>query len=325
MPPVYLVCPANFVTGGTELVHQLGRCLIDGGASASLVYYPFDQAAEVPGPFKRYAIPVVRQSEVPDGAIVVVPEIAPWLGKAFPRCQRYLWWMSVDNFFGPLSWGWRKYLPRALVRALAISRTRKAYGLHLYQSEYARRFLADNRLQPAAALSDYLASEYLDAIANPPTVPREDIVVFNPKKGAAQTAAIAAEIARRGIDGLQLVPLENMSRDEVKDLLSRAKLYIDFGNHPGKDRIPREAAALGACLLANHRGSAGNPVDIAVDDFYKVDDTVPDFAATAVDRILDIIADYPKHSRAFDGYRARIAAEPDVFRQEALALFTAAD
>ena len=29
----------------------------------------------------------------------------------------------------------------------------------------------------------------------------------------------------------------------LRDLFGSSKLYIDFGEHPGRDRIPREAAA----------------------------------------------------------------------------------
>lgn len=29
--------------------------------------------------------------------------------------------------------------------------------------------------------------------------------------------------------------------------MRKAKVYIDFGFHPGKDRIPREAVMCGAC------------------------------------------------------------------------------
>jgi len=42
------------------------------------------------------------------------------------------------------------------------------------------------------------------------------------------------------------------------------KLYVDFGKHPGKDRMPREAAVHGCCIITGRRGAAGNPFDIPI-------------------------------------------------------------
>ena len=41
---------------------------------------------------------------------------------------------------------------------------------------------------------------------------------------------------------LRWVPLIGMTTEEMRSCMSKSKVYIDFGNHPGKDRIPREAA-----------------------------------------------------------------------------------
>ena len=40
------------------------------------------------------------------------------------------------------------------------------------------------------------------------------------------------------------VPLINLNNDEIINTLSKSKIYIDIGSHPGKDRLPREAALL---------------------------------------------------------------------------------
>jgi len=127
-------------------------------------------------------------------------------------------------------------------------------------------------------------------------------------------------LAERGIDAKPM-PIRGYTRDQMRDLLSRAKLYIDFGNHPGKDRIPREAAAMGACVIVNRRGSAGNMIDVPLPDAYKVDDEAEGFVADAVDKIRDVLADFDRHTRQFDAYRSRIASEHDEFDRQALALF----
>ena len=44
---------------------------------------------------------------------------------------------------------------------------------------------------------------------------------------------------------------------------------MDFGYHPGKDRMPREAALFGNCIITNQKGSAKNNLDIPIKSKYK--------------------------------------------------------
>lgn len=54
--------------------------------------------------------------------------------------------------------------------------------------------------------------------------------------------------------GIKWIPIENMTTQQVKSLLGNSKVYVDFGNHPGKDRFPREAAIMGCCVITGKRG-----------------------------------------------------------------------
>ena len=214
-------------------------------------------------------------------------------------------------------------LPRTVVRWAGRRggiNTLATVSLHLHQSEFARQYLVAEGLGPTAPLGDYINDDYLELIANPPTIVRENLMTFNPLKGAERTAAIVAELQKRGID-FTPVPISGYTRQGVRDLLSRAKLYVDFGNHPGKDRIPREAAAMGACVVVNRRGSAGNDIDVPLPDAYKVADEVEGFAGEAADKIAAVFADFDYHTRHFDSYRAGIAREHDEFVRQALSLF----
>lgn len=55
---------------------------------------------------------------------------------------------------------------------------------------------------------------------------------------------------------LRWVPLIGMTTEEMRSCMSKSKVYIDFGNHPGKDRIPREAAISGCIVITGKRGAA---------------------------------------------------------------------
>lgn len=324
MSHIYVICPGGAVTGGPELLHQLVDRLNLEGRAASIVYHPFDRDHAVPDAYARYRAPVARRDEIPRGEIVVLPELYWNEASLYPNCRLYFWWLSVDNFINRVRASrYSRVLTYPLHRRIRLRQVRNHVERHLYQSEYARLFLAGEGLGPSDHLSDYIAEEYLRAIADPPAAAREDLVVYNPAKGLAQTQAILQRLESDGGPPVAAAPIVGMSREEVRALLSRAKVYIDFGNHPGKDRIPREAAAMGACVLVNRQGSAGNDVDIPLGDLYKVDDTRPGFEADAAAKIRAIVSDFDVHSAALASYRASIAAEPDRFRRDVLSIFEA--
>jgi hypothetical protein len=120
-----------------------------------------------------------------------------------------------------------------------------------------------------------------------------------------------------------VIALKDKSRDEIRDVLSQAKLYIDFGEHPGKDRLPREAAALGCCVLTNRRGAAANPVDVGIPDDCKINDRKHGWERRAAGKIHKLIDDYEAQRFRFDDYRRRIAAEPERFAADVAAVFAA--
>lgn len=109
-----------------------------------------------------------------------------------------------------------------------------------------------------------------------------------------------------------------MTAEEVHDLLCRAKCYIDFGNHPGQDRIPREAAAAGCCVITGRRGAAANDIDIPIPASYKFED-----APQAIPAILACLRacldDYDGHIGDFAGYREMIAGQKEKFRHDVAA------
>jgi hypothetical protein len=94
-----------------------------------------------------------------------------------------------------------------------------------------------------------------------------DIICYNPVKGIEQT-----EIIKNMNPDIKFIPITNMTENEIIELLKISKVYIDFGNHPGRDRLPRESAILGNCVITNLKGAAGFKEDVLIDDKYKVSD-----------------------------------------------------
>lgn len=306
---VFVCCPGDTVTGGPELLHQFVDKLRQQGADAQIMYYPFEEKFSTPSVYEHYNVPVADfASSDFNGATVVFPEVCTRFAKLFDKANVVVWWLSVDNYFGPYSKSDLTIKIRHFQRALRgkkmfLSSMKKYH--HMTQSEYAKIFLAKNNL-PSTMLTDYLNDAHLKS--EPSLIERENIIAYNPKKGVEYTQVLIGSNP-----GVKFVPIENMSPQQVRELLSRSKAYIDFGTHPGKDRFPREAAMAGCCIITGKRGSAENNVDVPIPHKYKIDEKDPLLAEKFGVLIRSIFADFESHSREFDEYRHTIRQEPEVF------------
>ena len=309
---IFVVCPGGVATGGPELLHQLVHELGELGQNAAISYYPFDSIFETPDRYRHYNISSATPSNAV-GDVLVLPESATKLVGSFPRMNVVVWWLSVYNYYHlPPQTGWRAWVPAPIAAYFARLPIRKlSRYAHLCQSEYARTHLLERGIA-AQMLSDYISL---------PTVPpamssRENLVAYNPKKGV--------NITRRLVDSLphvRFVPIENMSAQEVAKLLSCAKIYIDFGHHPGKDRMPREAAAAGACVVTGRQGSAANALDVPIPERFKIDEKSLDFVELVESRIEEIFVNFEIVTTEFEHYRAHIRDERDVFRRQCAEIF----
>ena len=106
-----------------------------------------------------------------------------------------------------------------------------------------------------------------------------------------------------------------MTPAEVKNLLLTSKVYIDFGNHPGKDRIPREAAVSGCVVITNKKGSANYFEDVTIDELYKFEDVLSN-KEKFVNLIDDVFLNFPDHSDKFEAYRKLLFNEESKFESD---------
>jgi len=316
MSKIYVACPANSATGGPELLHQLAYKLRQNGRDAEMLYTGAGDTNPVPEPYKAYAIPYTFEAiDKPEHALVA-PEIQTQLLAQFKHLKRYLWWLSVDNHFLAPSHKLHSINKKILSqfqsqRFWGFSRSLDGSITHLSQSEYSSDFLRRKGLTPYS-LTDYLNPDFL---ASQPRQEKRNIVAYNPNKGAKQTRMIMASAA-----DIEFVPIRNMTRQQVIQLLSEAKVYIDFGNHPGRDRIPREAAHLGCCVITGRMGAADNKTDIPIADDYKIHYSRKNIPQI-VDTIRSCITNYATRTQDFTQYRAAILEQERIFEQEVLAVF----
>lgn len=325
---VYVVCPSNNKTGGTELLHQIVAVLKKNNCNAMICYYLEGKNASKKQPtpleFKKYIDEFVFYADIEDDEknIVVFPEICLGKHRKFKKIQKVIWWLSVDNYKamkGKVNrlrkYGLLSYLKHLCLGDYINDNDVNCFKLHMYQSRYALEFIKSLGIkeEKTVCLSDYINDIYLKKISKDN---RKDYVVYNPKKGIEFTRKIIA-IAHE----IKFVPLINMSNTEVIELLNRSKVYIDFGNHPGKDRIPREAAMSGCCVITNKRGAAQYSEDVPIGDKYKFDD-IDDNLEIIVNAITRCIEDYETVINDFEYYREFISKEKCKFENDAMLIFS---
>jgi len=185
--------------------------------------------------------------------------------------------------------------------------SRKEKIIYFVQSEYAKQMLKNRGINNAFFLGDYLNNLFIEQQTININTKKENIVIYNPKKGIEFTKAIIQEAKY-----IKFVPIENMTRDEVANLLSTAKVYIDFGNHPGKDRIPRESVISGCCVIVGKDGSAKFYEDVPLEDEFKYVASVKNIPLI-VEKIRNCFDNYEEEIKKFAKYREMIKNEQSKF------------
>ena len=309
MEPIKILvcCPGNSVTGGPELLHQFVDKLRSIGCDAFVSYYPFDLEYSCPIEYRCYDAPSTKFVDA-RGTFFVVPETETWILRKIQFSAAAIWWLSVDNYYQPYRENLFKHFKWLLMSYLRKSRTalvdmERYY--HFSQSAYALDYLTRNHFKEVVMLTDYLNSKHM-TVANKSD--RENIIVYNPKKGLRVNHLLVMKNP-----DIKFIPIEKMSATQVRDLLARAKLYIDFGSHPGKDRLPREAAMAGCCVVTGKRGAANFYEDIPIDPKYKIDDKSKNFASEFRTLVFSIFDEYNDHFNSFENYRQRIRGEEALF------------
>ncbi len=346
---VYVVAPANTATGGPELLHQLVYHLRkELSIDAYMYYLPNNHPNPVHEAYRKYNNPFVRNVDDNFNNLIIVPEVYGMisiLGK-YKNIRKVVWWLSVDNFFLSKIFSSRKnlFIYRSLNKLFYFSFNKQLFDMqelaykkylsldnmvnyvekepfvqeadyHLVQSFYAKDFLKKaNIRKPIYFLSDYLNENFLKIKTN--ISEKKDIVAYNPKKGFFFTKKII-----KAAPNIKFIPIINMARDEVIKTLQIAKVYIDFGNHPGKDRLPREAAILNCCVITGKKGAAKYYEDVPIPNEYKFDDKVENIPKI-INKIRDCFSNFEKRYKDFDSYRDIIKQEPKKFVSDLEQIFT---
>lgn len=330
---VYVLAPYKVATGGVELAHQLVDCLRDNGKEAYIVYVSdggiVGDNVAVTREYGKYNIAVSAAVDDDSRNVLVMPEIYLSLIPKFSNIQECVWWMSVDsayscnkNFADSFAhcstirerlWMLRHFRSYTNLFSMKQLRRYDSRLTHFYQSAYIQHFLYSLGLERVVRLTDYINADIMASVD--PSAVKRNVILYNPVKGMRYTKRLMASMP-----GYDFVALQGLSREQLGGVLDSAKVYVDFGPFPGKDRLPREAVMHNCCIVTGRFGSSGFFEDVPIGSRYKFDMRHADYGAIS-DCIADIFANYGERLRDFDYMRSAVMRERDDFYTEVDKIF----
>lgn len=318
---IYIYCPSNYATGGPEALHQLASRLRELGYQVFMYYFYHEVGNPVHASYVKYNVPFVDKIDNHRNNFLILPEtfLDPVFDEKCSATKKIVWWLSVTNYqivldsaknavkhknFYPLKSFLfpKKYKPLATINAL-----KRKGVLNLAHSYFSLDFLKKNKMEIIGKISDYMSDSFYNKIAN--HVKKEDFVLYNPKKNGEYLERVKALCP-----GLSWKALINMSPDEVAHWMNKSKLYVDFGYHPGQERMPREAILMSCCVITGSQGSAAYQDDVPLPEGFKFNEAIdsPEAVANQIKLTLNKFEDKIK---LFSDYKQKILAEKENFDQ----------
>lgn len=295
----YIICP-YFETGGPEAMHQLCHELNSLGKEAYIVYINRPKDTEKQILYTESYSNIKNTTSIEDikDNILIFPEIytSEWLRThiKIQNIRMAVWWLSLNNAVSFDS------LPGNVKDTTII---------HLFQSHYVKDAILKNLNESTSQtwfdLHDYTRELFTNAYitnAFDNKFERGNMIAYNPTKDF-----ISSNLIQKW--DLRSLPLVDLSPTIMLYKLHECKIYVDLGAHPGKDRIPREAAMSGCVIITNLLGAAVNDVDIPITE--KVDG--PDDLNILIKSIFE---DYNTYYEKQKSYRDWISNEKERFIEQ---------
>ncbi|MEW9926426.1 hypothetical protein AB2T63_19205 [Clostridium butyricum] len=328
-------------SGGSETLHQLVDTINNKGGNAFIVYPDSNETQPIPK-FEKYNVKITSNVEDSPNNTIIVPETETQYLYKYCNMKKIIWWLSRDFYSGNCSYigllrsaerhGVNKIFYPIYIPLVWIKKKLRRYYFkfgkdkneifHFYNCKYVYDYLIKNGVKSENTM--YLCGPIrIDFLNNNIKTKKENIIVYNPKKGISFTKKVIEELNKEKWIK-QIIPLENMTPKEVANTLSRAKVYIDFGSFPGPERIPRESVLLGCNIITSNNGSAANDIDVPIPRNVKYDTKIKNIPEI-VKKIYKLMEHYDQHICEYDIYREKIKAQSDIFRMNILSFFIKSD
>ncbi|MBM17532.1 MAG: hypothetical protein CL947_00505 [Epsilonproteobacteria bacterium] len=272
---ILIVCPPS-ITGGPEALCQLNYELQQLSFEVHMLWlshYEHVQKVEINGNwyisaqqhdlspdvfYQKYNTKYLDHNFLLDtSSLVIMPEIYGDFLPFFSPAKKAFYWLSIINF---------EISDVNKICQILVSHHRPDFieCIHLSDAPWISKKLFDFNIH-SYLIEAPISQRYLHNKAS--CKDKQNVITYFPRKGAE----LAQTFINLNPDNMYL-PIQNFTEQQVIDALDSAKIYIDFGHFPGKDRIPREALARN-CIIFIHNQNCGSDYDsFPIDDYFKFTD-----------------------------------------------------
>ena len=340
------MAPANLFTGGPELLHQVGLSIKKIFKVDTFMFYLPENKHPVHKNFKKYNLKYKTNIEDKKENILIIPEYYSFIKYAskYKNLKKILWWLSIDNYYGyKFRSDYNKFL-RSIIKIpfniinIFNKLTNYFFGLFTLQDflKFKYSFIDLNKLSEFKDINLHLCQSYyayfflkkkFKKVSYLSDYQREEILINSKKKKIKKSNIICYSNKSNNFvkkisnyTSYKMIELKNFDNSQIINIFKKTKIYMDFGYHPGKDRMPREAVLFNNCIITNKRGSAGNKYDIPIKKKYKFDEKKLNLRK--IKHIIDkIFNDYEKEIKNFLKYKKTVLEEKKKFNKDLKKIF----
>lgn len=320
---IYVAASYHYQSGGTESLHQLVDKLNRSGNNAFIFYYDKNEIKNIPEKFSLYNIKITRCVEDATHNLLIVPETKTSLLYQYEAIEKSIWWLSLDYYLYQFPMQYARiicnrynisklFAPLISINFSKVKDKQFEFGedknniIHFYNCEHVRIYLKKQGIlsQNMYYLCGPLRDEYFESCNSINLKNKENIILYNPNKGYYFTNKII-KYAKKKDCSYVFIAIRNMTPEQVTDIMKRAKVYIDFGDFPGPERIPREAVMLKCNIITSFFGSATNKIDVPIPIKYKFkrkNKNIPNIYK----KIVFLIENYEECINDYNIYRNKI-------------------
>ena len=345
---IYILAPANTFTGGPECLHQLAFYISKIFKVQTLLYYlPDNLKSPVHRNFKHYKISYTNFIEDQKDNILIMPEHIMFLefGLKYSNIRKIIWWLSIDNYLGYKFNNQNSKLIRSIFKIpfkfikIFNKITNYYFGIFTYQDYLKIIYKFSNlsqykEIKQASShfMQSYYAYDYLkNKIKNLYLLYdfQNKNILQNSKKNVKKKKNIIC-YSHKSNDFINLlkknsntdfIKLKGFTPQQLIKIFNKTKIYIDFGYHPGKDKMPREAVLHNNCIITNYKGSAKNKYDIPISKKFKFEQKYNDIKK--INSLINILfKDYSVNIKKFTMYKKKVLNEEKVFKKQLLNIFS---
>lgn len=318
---IIIFCPPRKVTGGPEALHQLSNKLYELNYNNVFMHYIPKRGNAKAKNYNIYKTKEIHIVEDSPENILIIPESMTFLVKKYPLSQKIIWWLSVDFYKILMDYRIRK---QSFFTKLFYKQEDKEYHFEPLPNvfQWAQSFrssiyiknhgIPENQID---FVCDYINPIFLDNTQPTQKDTSNKTILYNPKKGKKEISELI-----KNSPELTWIPIQNMNALQIKDLMSKSLLYVDFGENPGRDKMLRESVSQNCCIISGKNGSSAYYEDLMIPEEYKFDFSekrIPEI----VTKIKEVLENYSEHVAHFKIYKNMVLNEEQAFEKKLQEIF----